>query len=209
MRHLILSISLIIIFTLQFLLAQAPDTLWTKTFGDSIHDDVGLTLQQTSDGGYIITGYRQSVYPPNESNLLLIRTDANGDTLWTKTYGEGIDVRGYSVQQTMNGGYIITGSIEGNNVWLIKTDANGDTIWTKTFDGARGDTSVQQTSDNGYIVCGQWEGLSLIKTNAIGDTLWTKTFRGSQGKDWGNSVQQANDGDISLLESLNFIIDFP
>ena len=177
------------------LFAQAPNTLWTKTYGDSIHDEVGLSIQQTSDGGYIITGYKRSVDPPYDSNVLLIKTNSYGDTLWSRTYGGGWDYRGYSVQQCADEGYIIAAGIDSNNVGLIKTDANGHTLWSKTFNGARGGTSVQQTSDKGYIVCGQWKGdLSLIKTDTNGDTMWTKTFGDSLSKDWGNSVQQTNDG---------------
>ncbi len=186
------------------LYAQAPDTLWTKTFGGN-EDDRGFSVQQTTDGGYIITGYTES-FGAGGWDVWLLKTNANGDTLWTKTYGRsgGSDTDwGRSVQQTTDGGYVITGNTNstgaGNtDVWLIKTDANGDTLWTKTFGTISddGSASVQQTTDSGYIITGNiefFDALWLIKTDANGDTLWTKTF-GGNGLEWGESVQQTSDG---------------
>jgi hypothetical protein len=170
------------------LLAQAPDTLWARIFGGSNSSEEGYSVQQTTDGGYIIAG-----------EDLLLKTDTNGDTLWTKSF----DGLCFSAQQTTDGGYIVIGfDNDVADVWLIKTDAHGDTLWTKTFDGLRRGwgNSVQQTTDGDYIITGRTNSLGyftgdiwLIKTDANGDTLWTKTFGGS-GVDFGNSVQQTTDG---------------
>ncbi|MBL7192275.1 T9SS type A sorting domain-containing protein [bacterium] len=181
-----------------------PDTLWTKTFG-GISTDVGRSVQQTSDGGFIIAGYTYS-YGAGGSDVYLIKTDAVGDTTWTKTFGGNNSDNGYSVQQTADGGYIIAGytysyGVGNDDVYLIKTDAFGDTAWTKTFGGSYCDygESVQQTVDGGYIIAGYTysygagnDDVYLIKTDAVGDTAWTKTFGGS---DWerGYSVQQTSD----------------
>jgi hypothetical protein len=178
------------------------DTLWTKTYG-GVDDDYGWSVQQTSDGGYIVAGYTYSF--GNSVQVYLVKTNASGDTLWTRTYGGANYDWGYSVQQTQDGGYIVAGFTNsfGNSsqAYLIKTNASGDTLWTRTYGGAGGDEgcSVQQTQDTGYIVAG-WTGsfgngnqVYLIKTNASGDTLWTRTYGGA-GADYGWSVQQTSDG---------------
>jgi len=89
---------------------EAGDTLWTRTYG-GLKTDVGYAVQQTSDGGYIIAGYTNS-FGTGDWDIYLIRTDKEGDTLWTKTYGGIGSDMGFSVQQTSDGGYIITGGTE-------------------------------------------------------------------------------------------------
>jgi hypothetical protein len=181
------------------------DTIWTRTYGGS-DADVARSVQQTSDGGYIIAGLTNSFGAGND-DVYLIKTDASGDTIWTRTYGGSGDDEGNSVCETSDGGYIIAGKTESfgagrNDVYLIKTDVSGDTIWTRTYGGSDWDWgySVQQTSDGGYIIAGwtypfgagSWD-VYLIKTDASGDTIWTRTYGGS---DWeyGYSVQQTSDG---------------
>ncbi len=186
----------------------AGDIIWTKTFGGS-DTDAGFATQQTSDGGYIITGDTRS-YGAGGRDIWLIRTDALGDTIWTKTIGGISTDRAYSVQQTSDGGYIITGLTDSFSnyfdLWIIKTDASGNIVWDKTFGGSREDCglSVQQTSDMGYIVTGYTgsygSGQSdvwLIKINAFGDSAWAKTFGGTD-YDGGKSVQQTSDGGYIL-----------
>ena len=90
------------------LLFAQPDTLWTKTYG-GIFDDGAASVQQTTDGGYIVAGWTWS-FGAGEEDFYLVKTDAVGDTLWTRTYGGSDWDVAYSVQQTIDGGYIMAGN---------------------------------------------------------------------------------------------------
>jgi len=184
------------------LFAQAPDTAWTRTYGGT-NSDRGNSVQQTTDGGYIVVGSTAA----GGTDVYLIKTNSLGDTLWTRTYGGNNQDWGSSAQQTTDGGYIVVGytqsySAGGSAVYLIKTNGSGDTLWTRTYGGTDDGegSSVQQTSDGGYVVAG-WTGsiaaasydVYLIKTDSSGDTLWTRAYGGTNS-DRGNSVQQTTDG---------------
>jgi hypothetical protein len=189
-------------------ISPSGNILWTKTFGGASYD-IARSIHQTSDGGFVITGYTMS-YGAGSQDVFLIRTDANGNTLWTKTYGGADYDVGFSVQQTTDGGYIIAGQTHSfgageEDVYLLKTDSNGNLLWSRTFGGIYNDyaQSVEQTNDGGYILCGRtysfggWDGF-LIKTDYDGDSLWTKTY-GGVDFDAGYSASQTTDGGYILI----------
>jgi len=185
--------------------AQPPATLWTQTFGGT-ESDYAYGVQQTSDGGFITVGYTSSV-GAGGWDAMLIKTDADGNDIWTQTFGGIDDEFGRSVQQTSDGGYIIVGDRNpygpsGLDVWLIKTDPSGNELWSRTYGGADWDWgySVQQTTDGGYIIVGKTESFGagqrdvwLIKTDSTGNELWNQTFGGAFSE-CGYSVQQTADG---------------
>jgi len=199
------------IFTLLLISSSTAQQRWERTYGGT-GEDYGYSVQQTSDGGYVIAGQTSS-FGAGAWDVWLIKTNASGDTLWTRTYGGTSVDWGSSVQQTSDYGYIIAGmaaSFGGVYVYLIKTNASGDTLWTKTYGGTGNNygNSVRQTSDGGYVVAGNTNAFGngyqvyLVKTNSSGDTLWTRTYGGT-GNDWGNSVQQTSDGGYIIAGMTN------
>jgi hypothetical protein len=195
----LLSVSLVALFT-----QSAYAVTFAKTYGGTDYDDAS-SVQQTSDGGYIVAVNTWS-FGVGDNDILLIKTDANGNVQWAKTYGGTYWDYASSVQQTSDGGYIVAGNTwsfgAGSDVLLIKTDADGNVEWAKTYGGTGDDwaSSVQQTSDGGYIVAGYtgsfgagWIDLFLIKTDADGNVEWAKTYGGTD-IEGAFSVQQTSDG---------------
>jgi hypothetical protein len=176
------------------------DSIWGKIYENTVVSDELLnTVQQTSDGGYILN-----------SEHKLIKTNSLGDTLWTKQYSGTIS----AVQQTPNGGYVFGGvllsdTIQKRDYWLVKTNSIGDTLWSKSYDKGVNQheflTSLDQTTDDGYILNGFSVALTgngfvnlslwLIKTDSIGDTLWTATLDSS----FGTEVHQTVDGGYIVI----------
>jgi hypothetical protein len=192
-------------------LAQVPDTMWTKTYGDSTYQ-TGYSVRPTFDGGYIIageTGYQAGQAP---RNVWLLKTDQNGDTLWTKTYGGPLGDRAYGVVQTNDNGYAVVGYTRSysaspyEDIWFFKTDFNGDTLWAHTIDGGpihdmadRG-LSLRQTIDDGFIIGGYTcdsNGVAdvfLAKTDTSGSVEWTQTYGEEDRVEYGMAVEQTSDG---------------
>jgi len=196
------------------------DTLWTKHYHLNTRESFCSGVQ-TSDGGYIITGLTTNLTLGTD-NLFLLKTDSNGDSLWSYEYGGNKEDIGFSVQQTTDEGYVVTGRTESfgesNDVYLIKTNSLGQEIWSKTF-GDENDNigrSVIQTSDNGfflttdtYIFGSGFSWIDLIKTDSVGNIEWTTTFDNNDDDD-GFSAQNTNDGGFivtGMTEADNNIAD--
>ncbi|MDP8226932.1 MAG: Ig-like domain-containing protein [Candidatus Celaenobacter polaris] len=187
---------------------------WNQTFGGS-DTDYGYSVEQTNDGGYIITGETNS-FGNGSGDIWLIKTGVNGNEEWNKTFGGSDFDTGRSIEQTLDGGYIITGYTYsfgngGSDVWLIKTDSQGIEEWNQTFGGSNGDggTSVSETLDGGYIIAGVTRSFGngsgdiwLIKTNANGNEEWNQIFGGND-TDYGYSVEQTNDGGYIITGNTN------
>lgn len=184
---------------------SSGDTVWTRTYGGVDYDNA-MSVAQTNDGGYIISGSTYS-FGAGSSDLYLIKTDSDADTMWTRSFGGAGHDNGASIAQTLDGGYIVVGITRsfgagGADVYLIKTDSSGDTVWTRTYGGLEYDSgaSVAQTLDGGYIIVGNTSSFGaggadvyLLKTDSSGDTVWTRTHGGS-ADEYGYSVAQTSDG---------------
>ena len=183
------------------------NVLWVRSYG-GIGNDISGSVEQTNDNGYIVSGYTQS-FGAGLADLYLIKTDQNGDILWTRVVGgTNLESSTYAVN-TPDGNYIAAGittgfGAGGTDVYVIKVDNYGDTLWTRSFGGASEDVCrmVRTTTDNGVIVLGGSASFGdgsvyLIRLNLNGDTLWTKHY----GADCGESPWS-----ISETKDRGFII---
>jgi len=177
---------------------------WLRTYGTSDRDEEGHMAQETSDGGYIITGMSDCNYVTDWGKIWLIKTDASGSVVWDNKFeGTGGQVNvglknyGNSVQQTHDSGFIIAGVMNYQGC-LLKTDANGNETWRKTpflNDISFFCYSAKQTTDGGYIATGN----GLIKTDSSGNEAWNVTIptpftAGQQTSDGGYIIAGSNNG---------------
>jgi Tol biopolymer transport system component len=170
--------------------------IWSHTFGGR-GMDLGTMVRQTADGGYILVGDQADEYPTAgvyESNLYLIKTDAEGNEVWSRTYGDEILYLGWGVAQTPDGGYILTGweakAIDDRDVILVKTDELGEVEWSRTWDlvpGERdGGFDLILTADAHVVIaCIQAMGSGgpsavLLKVDLEGHEIWNKLI-GEEG----------------------------
>jgi len=174
---------------------------WNKTYGGSSRD-VGSSVLQTSDNGFILAGSTMSF---GAWRIWLIKTDAHGNVQWNKTLrrsGSWVDlVDGErSVIQTSDGGYVVVGatiSYDYSSIWLIKTDPNGNMQWSKTYEPYWTAHSIVQTIEGGYAFAGTdvMKGNALlVKTDSTGTMQWYKTYGGGKGEAAHSLVQTADGG---------------
>lgn len=182
--------------------------IWNRIFGGS-GEDVGYFVQNTRDGGSVLTGSTKS-YGMGEERLWLLKADSNGSKQWDRIFGGFVSSAGdggWSVNETNDGGYIVTGYTKsfgagGKDLWLIKTDSEGFKQWDKTFGGSKDDVgmSVIQAADGGFVVAGRTasygsgkDDIWVLKTDLEGRELWNRTFGGAED-DVGFQVLDIDEG---------------
>ncbi|MBK6914485.1 MAG: hypothetical protein IPH11_12870, partial [Ignavibacteriales bacterium] len=190
----------------DLLFAQEPDTLWTKQYGgDSI--DVAYDVEELWDGGFAIVGYTKSI-PLTDYDIWLLRTDSNGDTLWTRIYGGDGDEYGYSLKKTDDGGFIIAGTTNSFGAgqfdfYIVRTDSIGDTLWTRALGGVNKDYawSVDNALDGGFVIAGETNAFPetadgmIVKFNQFGEVQWENVY-GSSMRDRIFSIKQKKNGEL-------------
>jgi hypothetical protein len=208
--RLVLAISILLLAFPSSVWAIPGDTLWTRLYG-GYGNEMAYSIDQALDGGYLMAGWTVS-FGNGGADFYLVRTDAQGVTLWTRTYGGSDDEIATSMKATPDGGAIIAGWTKsfgagGSGFYLVKTDQNGETLWTNTFGGAFEDTAkcVICTSDGGYTLCGSSNSLSggdqsdvyVVKTDSLGQFEWDH-HSGGIVDDGAASISQTRDGGYIL-----------
>jgi len=181
---------------------------WTKTIGGK--EDMGVSLIQTSDGGYAIAGSTSS-FGAGEWDVYVVKLDAKGNLQWTRTIGGKKVEVGVSLIQTSDGGYAIAGFTSSfgageADVYVVKLDASGNLQWTKTIGGPKDDggRSLIQTADGGYAIAGSTSSFGageadvyVVKLDATGNLQWTRTIGGEKDEE-GRSLIQTADGGYAI-----------
>jgi len=171
---------------------ETGNVIWDATFGGD-QNDCPFIGQQTMDGGYVIVGFTES-FGNGLRDFWLVKTDAGGNEEWNQTYGTEQNDRAQYVEQTSDGGYILTGGTgyfegSGQDIWLIKTDAVGSVEWEQTYGGEGNEKAytVHQEANGSYILTGHTASFGngnldvwLIKTDEFGNEIWNRTFGGSE-----------------------------
>ncbi len=165
-------------------------------------------MQATDDGGFILTGASLENLFSVHADLFLLKLDSDGYADWYQTYNlleEGV---GYSVIQTADGGYAVTGvtaPATGNeqSVFLLKTNETGAMQWYNTYGDDSSGYSVIQTSDGGYAIAGETYldddyQMWVVKTSSDGTLEWDSTYDGNQGE----SILQTGDGGFAIAGSI-------
>lgn len=188
--------------------------LWAKTYG-STGGERPYYVTSCTDGGYIMSGSTNS-FGAGGNDVYLVRTDSDGNLLWSKTVGGTASDFGWFVVQASDGGFVTCGATNSfggptYNGYLFKNDSGGNLLWTKVFNGTGGDIfyGMSNTSDGGVIVTGYTATNSfgssdvwLVKTDSNGDTLWTRQY-GKITEDAGWAVIETNDGGYAVTGDMH------
>lgn len=190
-------------------LNAALQVQWKKLYGGSDWE-FGNCIQQTSDGGYIICGGTYS-YGKGDEDYFLIKTDAIGDTLWTRTYGGADQDEARGVVETKDGGYILTGLSMSTDTlgdfYTVRTNSLGDTLWTNTYGGVKTDMAygVIEAQAGGYLVAGETQSVGSGKSDALILEITetgksNRTFiGGGKEDDSAVGITQRKDGTIAFI----------
>jgi hypothetical protein len=187
--------------------------LWNHRYGGPQNEGC-YSVQLSDDGGYVLGGFTDS-YGFGGRDFWLLKTNSNGDSLWSRAYGASGFDQCNSMIKTTDGGFALAGVTESfrdrdQNYWLIKTDANGDSLWTRVYGTAEDDIcySLAETPDGGFVLGGSTmkadtldnmvEDFFLVRVKANGDSAWSHTYGTAMGREICYSIQVAQDSSFVL-----------
>lgn len=195
---------------LLFASLQAQIT-FERTYGNNDYDFC-FSIIQRNDRSYVFSGASGNPFP--DDDVLIMKVDSLGDSLWAMKYGGDLTESGNAIIETFDGGFLIAGQTESfgagsTDVYLLKIDSLGDSLWARTYGGPLNDvsSSIRETSDSNYVMvgntqsfgAGRWD-IYLLKVNPLGDTLWTRTYGGID-TDYGRCVLETPDKGYLIVGS--------
>jgi hypothetical protein len=176
--------------------SDTDSILWQKIYSIPLNFR-HFKIVSSADNGYACVGSQIVGIQSPVNTICLIKTNAVGDTLWTRTYNQGY---GKGLGLTIDGGFIICGAKEqdqNTDGIALKVDSIGDTTWTRTIPMSWGSLNdVKQTSDSGFIFIGDsYRGIELVKTDFSGVVEWSRFIVGDRAY----CIEIANDGGYVFL----------
>ena len=164
---------------------------WNKYLGSNYNEHGGRVLL-SNDGGYLVIGDRDFEGNGNQ-DIWLIKTNSQGDTLWTKKFGGEASENGVDIINTEDNGFLILGNTTSfsngqSDIYIIKTDSIGNKQWSQNYGNGSNDygQSILQNTDGGYTIKFMVESFGvgntstgLMKINSVGEIIWSKTYGGT------------------------------
>lgn len=174
---------------------------WDYFYGTGMNRNMGHEVVQTFDSGFVCVGHTTVL--GMKANVLIIKTDKEGDLMWSRDYGTPESDEGSSIVQTYDSGFVVTGRWNNDTAFLLKTDKYGDTAWFKTYIDSGYTSSlgfsVAQTEDSGFVFTGTinqggiLSDVYVVRTDKNGNTLQTQIVGGTE-TDRGQSIALTNEG---------------
>ena len=186
---------------------------WQKTYG-GIDDEQISSIQQAADQGFIVLATTSS-FGASQKDIWLLKINSDGSVDWQNTYGGAGNDEGTAIQQTADGGYVVSGQTippgrDDGDIWILKLNNDGAVTWQKTFGGTYDEWSgsIRQTADGGFIAVGSSASFAIplgggtdlwvFKLNPDGSVDWQKAY-GDVNYEWGYSIRQTTDAGYIVL----------
>jgi hypothetical protein len=187
-------------------ISNTGEKQWVRNYYGGAYYNILNAITQTSDMGYIATGTTNSNDAHHFRGFWVLKVSNTGEVEWSNTYEGRDEDQAYSIQQTIDGGYIVAGTTKsgagGDDVWVLKLESDGAIQWQNTYGGVMDERaySIKQTSEGGYVLAGYEESfiggngnIWILKLSAEGNVLWEKTYDGG-GWDYARFILQTTDG---------------
>lgn len=186
---------------------QSGNIVWIKSFSNN--SSIKFTNLEILDDGFVLTGSKNNAQGNDE--VYLVKTDLNGNLIWSKTFNYGNFSQGLCVKETVDKGYIVTGTNFSSeylyNIFVVRTDKDGNFLWRKTFGGAGNEQALsilQLKSTKEFYLTGYsfsfgngYSDIFVMKLSETGDSIWFKTF-GNFANDYGTEIKLSTDYNLLI-----------
>ncbi|MFX1244723.1 MAG: zinc ribbon domain-containing protein [Promethearchaeota archaeon] len=189
---------------------ESGGILWSNTYGGA-GEQIASEVIECETGGFVVIG--TDLFDDSTSDVLLIRTSATGEMIWSQRFGGKMNDRGSSLLECQSGGFALAGNtnsygLNGTNYWLVRTDADGMALWNRTYGGNDDDIShslIEISPEEGFVIVGSTKSFGagnsdawLVRTDALGDVLWQQTIGGYRHDSCQNIIRN-QDGDFTII----------